>query len=92
MKSPQRIFSRKSAPSSQRGEKGAAPRTRIAQRRPMLLVHLDAWRDAAVEVKAAWRRWRVASGGTRANAALAFFAALEREEKAADVYRLASES
>ena len=62
------------------------------RQRSLLLHQLDAWRDAATDVEAAWRRWRAASGCSRADAAHAFFAALDREEKAASAYQLAWES
>ena len=61
----------------------------IGRHRRTLLVYFDAWRDAAADVEAAWRRWRSAPPASRAEAALGFFAALEREEKAASVYELA---
>ena len=62
------------------------------QRRSVLLAYFDAWRDAADHVEAASRRWRAASGRARTEAALAFFAALDREEKAAAEYQLAWEA
>ena len=49
----------------------------------------DAWRDAAYDVEAASRRWEAALAGDRAEAASGFFAALDREEKAAVVYERA---
>ena len=64
----------------------------LRERRPLLLAHLDAWRDAADDVEAASRRWRAASGHARNDAALAFFAALDREEQAAAAYQLALEA
>lgn len=96
MKSPQWIFPRKNSPSSRGALESApaesGPRERIAQRRPTLIAYLDHWRNAADDVEAASRRWRAASPGERADAALAFFAALEREETAAFVYQLAWEA
>jgi hypothetical protein len=64
----------------------------LRERRPLLLAYLDAWRNAADDVEAASRRWRAASGHTRSDAALAFFAALDREEQAAAAYQLAWEA
>ena len=64
----------------------------LRQRRPLLLPYLDAWRDAADDVEAASRRWRAASAHARSDAALAFFAALDREEQAAAAYQLAWEA
>jgi acyl-CoA reductase-like NAD-dependent aldehyde dehydrogenase len=80
MKSPQWIFPRTKSPSSH------------THRRPTLIAYLDDWRDAADDVEAASRRWRAASPGERADAALAFSAALEREETAAFMYQLAWEA
>ena len=49
----------------------------------------DAWRDAAYDVEAGARRWRIAPAGDLEGAAWGFFAALDREEKAATEYELA---
>jgi hypothetical protein len=49
----------------------------------------DAWREAAYDVEAASRRWRSASAEDWEAAACGFFAALEREEKAASEYERA---
>jgi hypothetical protein len=75
-------------------KKPALYRRRTAKRtRPTLVGHLDAWRDAADDLEAAWRRWRSAvSPDARADSALAFFAALDREETAAGAFQLAWES
>ena len=96
MMSPQSIFSRKrsTCPRSP-AERAVADRRAhepLSQRRPILLAHLDAWRAAAIDVEASSRRWRSAAGSERADAALAYFAALEREEKAAAAYQLAWEA
>jgi hypothetical protein len=50
---------------------------------------LDAWREAAYDVKAAARRWRAGPADDWDAAASGFFAALEREEKAATEYERA---
>ena len=49
----------------------------------------DAWRDAAYDVEAASRRWRSAPADDLEAAAWGFFAALDREEKAASEYERA---
>jgi hypothetical protein len=64
----------------------------ITQRRPVLLTFLDAWREAADDVEECARRWRAACIDDRADAAAAFFAALEREERAAVAYELVWQS
>jgi hypothetical protein len=96
MKSPQSIFSRKRSTCPDGSVRPAAADRRahepLAQRRPVLLAYLDAWRAAAIDVEASSRRWRSATREERAGAALAFFAALEREEKAATAYQLAWEA
>ena len=59
---------------------------RAAERRRLAVRGFDSWREAAYEVEAASRRWQAASADDRHGAALAFFAALDREEKAAAEY------
>ena len=95
MNSPQWNFSRKKSPSSHGATHTTAAQGRLREpsprRRRVLLVHHDAWREAADDVEAASRRWRAAALADRADAAVAFSAALEREEKAASAYQLAWE-
>jgi hypothetical protein len=62
---------------------------KAAERRRVAVRCFDSWRTAAYDVEAASRRWRSASPDERHEAALAFFAALDREEKAALEYELA---
>jgi hypothetical protein len=57
-----------------------------AERRLVAVRRFDWWREAAYEVEATSRRWQTASAEERHAAALAFFAALDREEKAAAEY------
>jgi hypothetical protein len=59
---------------------------RAAERRRLAVRRFDSWREAAYDVEAASRRWQTASAHDRHAAALAFFAALDREEKAATEY------
>jgi hypothetical protein len=59
---------------------------RAAERRRAAVRRFDSWREAADDVEAASRRWRTASAADRRAAALGFFAALDREEKAAAEY------
>lgn len=70
----------------QRGERSAAA---PHHSRAVVLRRFDAWREAAYDVEAASRRWRTASDDERDRAVWAFFAALEREEKAAVEYERA---
>ena len=60
-----------------------------SQLRRHVLSYYDAWREAATDVEAASRHWRAAQDGEREGAVLAFFAALDREEKAAAEYQIA---
>jgi hypothetical protein len=96
MKSRQWILPRKKSPSSGNVLESAPgefrPLERITPGRATLIGYLGAWRAAADDVEVASRRWRAAPPSQRADAALAFFAALEREETAASVYRLAWEA
>lgn len=59
---------------------------RSAERRSAAIRCFDSWREAAYDVEAASRRWRTAAPDEQPAAALAFFAALDREEKAAAEY------
>lgn len=68
---------------------GAEPDTRRAELRAGVVRCFDAWRDAAYEVEAAARRWRAGPADDWEAAASGFFAALEREEKAAAEYERA---
>jgi hypothetical protein len=94
MKSPHRSR-RKSPCSSSTVEAAVAdrrPHQPVAARRSILLAYFDEWRDAADDVESSSRHWRAAPAGERAAAALAYFASLEREEKAASAYQLAWEA
>jgi hypothetical protein len=51
--------------------------------------HLEIWRRASVDAAIAFSRWHEASRGDRRSASLAYFAAVEREEKAAREYERA---
>lgn len=62
------------------------PGTRRAEGRASVVRCFDAWRDAAYDVEAASRWWRRAPAVDWEAAAAGFFAALEREEKAASEY------
>jgi hypothetical protein len=68
---------------------GSEPDTRRAHGRATVVRCLDAWREAAYDVEAAARRWRAGPADDREAAASGFFAALEREEKAATEYERA---
>jgi hypothetical protein len=59
------------------------------QLRRYVLGYYDAWREAATDVEAASRHWRAARDAERNGAALVFFAALDREAKAAAEYQIA---
>lgn len=50
----------------------------------------QSWRDAALDAETSFRSWQAAGAQERADAAAAYLAAIEREEKAADEYRRAS--
>jgi hypothetical protein len=52
----------------------------------------SAWRDAAFDAELAYRWWRVADQADRDDAAAAYLAAIEREEKAAAEYIRALEA
>ncbi len=54
--------------------------------------HAHAWRCATAEADRAFRLWQSAPRGQRPLAALAFFAALDREERAALEYHRAWEA
>jgi hypothetical protein len=88
--------------STQSGEHGAIARTRtraISQRMrdhvTKLVVEVgnraDAWRAAANDAALAFRCWRSAPSAERGDAAAAYLAAIEREEKAAAEYSRALE-
>jgi len=62
---------------------------RAVDRRRLAVRCFDSWRAAADDVEAASRRWQTTSPDDRCAAALGFFAALEREEKAAAEYEQA---
>lgn len=51
-----------------------------------------AWRDAAVDAELAFLWWKNAARAARRDAAAAYMAAIEREEKAASDYRRAWEA
>jgi hypothetical protein len=76
------------APSSPGSGQRPVESTR-AQLRRYVLSYYDAWREAAIDVEAAARQWRAARDAERNGAALAFFAALDREQKAAAEYEIA---
>jgi hypothetical protein len=65
------------------------PDTRRAGVRAKVVRCFDAWCDAAYDVEAASRRWRSAPVEEWGMAAAGFFAALDREEKAATEYERA---
>ena len=46
----------------------------------------SAWRGAAADAELAYRRWKIAPSQERGDAAAAYLAAIEREEKAAAEY------
>jgi hypothetical protein len=52
----------------------------------------SAWRGAAVDAELAYRSWKTAPLAERGDAAAAYLAAIEREEKAAAEYRRALEA
>ena len=52
----------------------------------------SAWRDAAGDAELAYRWWKTARLGERGDAAAAYLAAIEREEKAAAEYSSALEA
>ena len=81
MRSRQRIPLRK--------ERVAKAESTPPQLRQHALSYYDAWREAATDVEAASRHWQAARDGEREGAALAYFAALDREEKAAAEYKVA---
>jgi hypothetical protein len=68
---------------------GSQPDGRQAETRALVERCFDAWREAAYDVEAASRRWRAGPADDWEAAASGFFAALEREEKAATEYELA---
>jgi hypothetical protein len=68
---------------------GSQPDARRAEVRARAVRCFDAWRDAAYDVEAASRRWRTAQADDWEAAASGFFAALDREEKAATEYERA---
>ena len=88
--------------SRQSGEHGAVARTRRRAISPRMRDHVtklvvevgnraDAWRAAANEAALAYRWWRSARSEERGDAAAAYLAAIEREEKAAAEYSRALE-
>jgi len=80
---------RRGSGASLRRLRGSQPDAHRPEVRAGVVRCFDAWRDAAYDVEAAARRWRTAPAGDLEGAALGFFAALEREEKAATEYELA---
>jgi hypothetical protein len=74
-------------PSQAGGERRPEP-PRI-ELRSVAVNRLDAWRGAADDVEAAARHWRSVPETGRPSAALVYFAALDREEKAAGEYERA---
>jgi class 3 adenylate cyclase len=72
-----------------RGIASPQPDTRRAEGRASVVRCFDAWREAAYDVEAASRWWRTAPAEDWEAAASGFFAALEREEKAASEYERA---
>jgi hypothetical protein len=52
----------------------------------------SAWRGAAADAELAYRRWKAAPLAERADAAAAYLAAIDREEKAAAEYSRALEA
>jgi hypothetical protein len=52
----------------------------------------QSWRDAALDAELAFAWWQSAAPGRRDAAAASYLAAIEREEKAANEYRRASEA
>jgi hypothetical protein len=52
----------------------------------------QSWRDAALDAELAFVWWQRAAPGRRDAAAAGYLAAIEREEKAANEYRRASEA
>jgi hypothetical protein len=52
----------------------------------------SAWRDAAADAQRAYRWWKTAPPSRRGDAAAAYLAAIEREEKAAAEYSRALEA
>jgi hypothetical protein len=69
--------------------RGSRPDARRAEVRARVVRCFDDWRDAAYDVEAASRRWRAARADDWEAAAAGFFAALDREEKAATDYQRA---
>jgi hypothetical protein len=70
-----------------------APRARIASRDPRIDALIDSyveWREECETVETAYERWGDSERSERSLAYVAYRAALDREEKAAAVYRLAS--
>ena len=52
----------------------------------------DEWREAAVDTNRAYGWWKSAGQSERGDAAAAYLAAIDREEKAADEYNRALET
>ena len=73
--------------SRRRDSQSSAPPAEAA--RSQAIRCFDARRDAAYDVEAASRRWRSAPADDWEAAAWGFFAALDREEKAASEYERA---
>jgi hypothetical protein len=63
---------------------------RVGERVTQLVLEVGsrarAWRGAAFDAELAYRRWTVAARADRDDAAAVYFAAIEREEKAAAEY------
>jgi hypothetical protein len=80
---------RRGSSAKQHRSPDSQPDTRRAEVRASVVRCFDAWRDAAYDVEVASRRWRTALPDDWEAAASGFFAALEREEKAATEYERA---
>jgi hypothetical protein len=70
--------------------------SRVRERCTRLVVELgnraQSWREAALDAELAFVWWQTAAAGQRDDAAAAYLAAIEREEKAASEYSRASEA
>lgn len=69
-------------------QRAISPRVRAQITRLVVDVgnRASAWRGAADDAELAYRRWKTAALGERGDAAAAYLAAVEREEKAAAEY------
>jgi hypothetical protein len=74
--------------------RAVSPRVRAHVTRLVVEVgnRASAWRGAAADAELAYRWWKTAPGEGRGNAAAAYLAAIEREEKAAAEYSRALEA